>query len=705
MKSLLEGKRRLFSRIYSVVNSNLSYLLLLTGFFILIELAFFILCNDSYFYAFVFVSNKMHLPWIILPGIAFFIFSQLLVHVGYCLLAAWFAALMIEAFQIGAKNQLLASVAVWLAGIVTVMMLNSFYFPSSHFSQLCSVFLPYPVMGDAIAFALFCWAALLVIALVKVLSRGAVTILVVGALMPLWLPFKFSTAQVSSAATPSQPNIILVGVDSLRPDVLGFFSGEAVTPFMNQMLAQSTVFSEAVTPLARTYPSWVGILTGQYPLQTGVRTNLSGVSKIDLSQTLPAVLQRYGYETIYATDETRFSNIDNRFGFDSTITPPVGLNDFLLGTFNDFPLSNLLVNTVVGRWLFPYSYGNRPAYVTYDPDSFLTLLQRALLRDHQKPMFLAVHFCLPHHPYLYDRLDGEALTGQERYLQSVQRVDRQVKDFFALLSSAHLLDHAVVVLLSDHGEALELAGDRLTEKEAYLPRHHTAPIYYPSSQDKLGMNQSVGHGTDVLGLPQYHSLLAFRLYGLGLQRAAIVPGVVTLLDIKPTVLSFTIAPNKLGLHSHELLSETGAEPTMSLAPFIVGSARHLSDRMLFLESDYSPEALRTVYPETRKLLLEGADLFQINADNTRLTVKDQMVEMIIKSKQYAVIYGSWMLALYPQANHTKMPVLVNLKSGDWTTDLNTPFARTSPARAMQLSLQRFYGEEVSGVGYSRRIKS
>ena len=71
--------------------------------------------------------------------------------------------------------------------------------------------------------------------------------------------------------------------------------------------------------------------------------------------TLATRLKNAGYETVYATDEKRFSNIDESFGFDSILGPPMGAADFLLGTINDFPFSNLIVNTRLGRILFPYS--------------------------------------------------------------------------------------------------------------------------------------------------------------------------------------------------------------------------------------------------------------------------------------------------------------------------------------------------------------
>ena len=190
----------------------------------------------------------------------------------------------------------------------------------------------------------------------------------------------------------------------------------------------------------------------------------------------------------------------------------MGLNDFLIGTFNDFPLSNLLVNTPIGKLLFPYSYANRPVYFTYEPKSFLNLINPAILEPRSKPLFLSIHFCLTHHPYLWSNLPADEFSPQERYGASVHRVDKQIEDFFNLLKRAHILDHAIVVLLSDHGEALELPGDRITEKElfSHVKGEKTSiPKFYPPSFDNEAVNQSAGHGTDVLGLPQYHTVLAF----------------------------------------------------------------------------------------------------------------------------------------------------------------------------------------------------
>jgi arylsulfatase A-like enzyme len=489
----------------------------------------------------------------------------------------------------------------------------------------------------------------------------------------------------SDVATRQRPNIFLIGMDSLRPDFLSFFGHENKTPFLNSTLQESAVFSEAVTPLARTFPSWASILTGLYPKEHYARSNLTQPTHLNLGSSLPNILQKQGYETIYATDEVRFSNIDTHFGFDRIISPPIGLNDFLIGNFNDFPMSNLLINTTVGKWMFPHSYANRPVYHTYEPDSFLRLVDSALQFKKNKPLFLAIHFCLPHYPYLWANINMGKSTPQKKYANSIIRLDQQLKDFFDILEHYHLLDHAIVVLLSDHGEALALSGDRVTEEDLFVSdsQSHAIPKFYQSSLDHEAINQSVGHGTDVLGLSQYHTLLAFRLYGGDKYDARVIPGSVSLLDIKPTLLEFLN------------ISDTN-NSGVSLASVIKNSRRNsLPLRHIFIESDFTPQAIRTVYPEERQVLLEGVRLFQVDPITTRLTVKNEMMRKIINSKQYADIYDGWILALYPQDKFSRMPILVNLRTGQWTNNLNSSFALDSPAREMLAQLKLFYEDEVN----------
>jgi len=673
----------------------LFYLFMLTGFFFLLEISFFIQCNKAYLSDFTFVSDHIHIPWAILPGIFYFIFAQLCVHFIYCLLV-WQVAVWVTAlFGFSFDRRLKLAIFIWIVGVVTILVANQYLYPNSKFASLTSFILTSSVITkhclNFLCMLIGVLLSLASIGLLKNLKRKIFFYLFllmgVGPLLGFYFLPSQNIMTVKDAATSQKPNIILIGVDSLRPDFLSYFGSEYATPFFDSFLKQATVFNEAVTPLARTYPSWMSILSGQYPSQINVRSNLASQKKSQFSHLLPIILREQGYETIFATDETRFSNIDHQHGFNEIVTPPMGLNDFLIGTFNDFPLSNLLINTRMGRWFFPHSYANRPVYFAYEPDSFLELLRQTLNRPREKPMFLAVHFCLTHYPYLWASLSGRDYDILVRYRKSVSRVDRQIHDFYMMLREYGFLNHAIVVLLSDHGEALELPGDRITEQDLFQTApslsQKAIPKFYPPGLDNEELNRSAGHGTDVLGLPQYHTVLAFQLHGLGKWHKGMRFGVVSLVDIKPTILDLIHLDAASDKESESLLTMLKGEQETMLKP-----------RHIFLESDFSPEAIRTVYPETRQVMLEGIELFQIDPKTTRLTVKDKMMQMIVQSKQYADIYDNWMLALYPQETQHTMPILINLNTGKWTNDLHSAFALHSPAALMLSKLKDFYGDEI-----------
>src|SRR5579871_1582324 len=61
------------------------YLCFLTGFFLLLELSFFIECNKIYLSDFTFITDNLVFPLSILPGILYFLLAQLMVHTAYCI--------------------------------------------------------------------------------------------------------------------------------------------------------------------------------------------------------------------------------------------------------------------------------------------------------------------------------------------------------------------------------------------------------------------------------------------------------------------------------------------------------------------------------------------------------------------------------------------------------------------------------------------
>jgi arylsulfatase A-like enzyme len=425
------------------------------------------------------------------------------------------------------------------------------------------------------------------------------------------------------AATHGKPNVIFIGVDSLRSDVTSVSGRSSLTPHIDQFLGGAHVFSDAVTPLARTFPSWLSLLTGRHPVTTGARVNLMAREKVHEGVTLPALLRRAGYRSVLATDEVRFSNIDESYGFDQLITPPIGAADFVLGTVADLPLPNLLANHRISAWLFPYAYANRAAYKTYDPATFVRRVASEL--EPGGPVFLAIHLTLPHWPYAWRELEYDSSPSlyRRQYPESVRRADAQFSAVLGVLADKGLLDNALVFVLSDHGEAVGAASDSLLSSKDGNVNRWWSSLW--------------GHGTSVLNPHQYQVLLAARSYGNGL----VVPGPrrhaepASLLDVAPTVLdllAFEHAPAMDGLSLAPLLDGSGDTPAA-----VVG-------RIRFTETELNPPGLRASKVDMMQLAADLRSLYEVSPGG-RIQLTDSALAQIVASKELAAMRGDQLLAV------------------------------------------------------------
>ncbi|MGQ0383817.1 MAG: sulfatase-like hydrolase/transferase [Gammaproteobacteria bacterium] len=428
----------------------------------------------------------------------------------------------------------------------------------------------------------------------------------------------------ATAAVTARPHIVILGIDSLRADLFVPRLGQAVTPNLAAFLAQSRRFTDATTPLARTYPSWMSVLTGRHPVTTNARFNLMPRRLVREGDTLGDALQAQGYRTIYATDEVRFANFDESFGFDALITPPVGAVDFLLGYGGDMPLVNLVARTPAGAWLFPSNHANRAAYVTYEPQQFLDRLDRELA--FAGPTFLAINLTLAHWPYAWA---GSALPDtppefRVAYGEALAVVDRQFQSVLDLLEARGVLDNAVVVLLSDHGEALGADDDSILRRTG-----SGVEIW-----DSLW-----GHGTSVLSPHQYTVMLAMRSFG----RAELAgkPGdhgwPVSLEDLRATLEACVDGSASTDTDGRSLLPYL-AEP---------GRAGELATRIRFTETDFNtPSTLAGRY-EASGIVDEAAMYYELDGRSGWVQFQEAWLPHLISRKQRAAISADALLAFVP----------------------------------------------------------
>lgn len=101
-----------------------------------------------------------------------------------------------------------------------------------------------------------------------------------------------------AAARPGEAvDVILVTIDTLRADSLGFMgNSDVATPVLDRLAAAGRVYTNAHAHNVVTLPSHVNILTGRYPYQHGVRDN-SGFTVPESVPSLAALLKKEGYAT------------------------------------------------------------------------------------------------------------------------------------------------------------------------------------------------------------------------------------------------------------------------------------------------------------------------------------------------------------------------------------------------------------------------
>jgi hypothetical protein len=103
-------------------------------------------------------------------------------------------------------------------------------------------------------------------------------------------------AAAAPAAPALRPNIVLVTLDTTRADRMGFLGSErGLTPNLDALARQATVFSRAYAHVPLTSPSHATMLTGTYPQFSHV--NYMGDPLDKSLPFLPDILHRSGYRT------------------------------------------------------------------------------------------------------------------------------------------------------------------------------------------------------------------------------------------------------------------------------------------------------------------------------------------------------------------------------------------------------------------------
>jgi arylsulfatase A-like enzyme/Flp pilus assembly protein TadD len=304
------------------------------------------------------------------------------------------------------------------------------------------------------------------------------------------------------AAPPSNdsPNVVLITIDTVRADHLGCYGYKLIeTPNLDALAAAGVRFTDAYTPVPITLPAHSVMLTGTYPMRTGMH-DFSG-NRLNSSQpTLATLLRAKGYATAAVVGS---AVLDSRFGLNRGF-------DFYYDHFDFSRLDEKNIDAMM-----------RPGGEVVD--RALNWLDSKL----QKPFLLWVHLYDAHHPYnppppFLQKYRTHPYDG------GIAFVDAQVGRVVAYLKAKGIYDRTLIVVAGDHGEGLGEHGEKT----------HGFFIY-----------DSTLHVPLIFKLPT----------GAGQQRS-VVNDSANLADLLPTVLEITGAGKPKEVQGRSLVPSMAGRP-------------------------------------------------------------------------------------------------------------------------------------------------
>lgn len=223
-------------------------------------------------------------------------------------------------------------------------------------------------------------------------------------------------------------NLLLITIDTLRPDRLSCYSNEHLkTPHIDGLAAKGVLFTIAFAHTPTTLPSHTNILLGTIPPYHGVHDNSNFIVKEEFL-TLAEHLKNHGYST--AAFVGAFP-LDSRFG----LTQGFDVYDDNYGSKSSQE----------------FSYVERKAEV---------VVEKAIgwLDEQKSPWFLWIHCFDPHQRY--DPPEPfKAQYSDNPYDGEVAYVDFALNKLFAFIKENNFDKNTLIIFTADHGESLGQHGE------------------------------------------------------------------------------------------------------------------------------------------------------------------------------------------------------------------------------------------------------
>lgn len=343
---------------------------------------------------------------------------------------------------------------------------------------------------------------------------------------PVILPFR----------EKSEKNVILISIDTLRPDHLGCYGyNRRTSPNIDRLAKDSFIFFNATAQSNWTLTSHMSIFSSVFPFETGY-TKGRGVHQEARFSPEVKLLQEYLKENGYRTGAvTGGGYVAEHFGFDR------GFDYYHVEEEGGPAMKRAL------EWL-----GEAP----------------------DTKFFLFFHTYEVHKPYVHEDflqmepgLKNGSLLEQTvaRYDSGILFTDRLIGELIEMLQEKNLLQNTILIILSDHGENFEITDQK------QIPGDHGFTLYDSEVQVPLIIGGAAG-----------------------IQNGGVVKDQVSLVDVGPTILdllNLPVPPGIRGISLKDLMNggEKGKMMAYSEAIFTFDEKKSLRSTQYKLIKDYKVE--------------------------------------------------------------------------------------------------------------------
>jgi len=267
-----------------------------------------------------------------------------------------------------------------------------------------------------------------------------------------WLVVFVGLVAATTTCSRKEPafNLVVISIDTLRADALGFAGGRAdVSPNIDALAARSVVFEQAITQAPWTLPAHASLLTSLYPSQLNLGRFGETLPISPSARRLPEVLQKAGYQTFaFVAGGFLLQELGFAQGFDDYESPvlemPQVASKFIARLDQleaDRPFFAFLHTYDVHK--YKPSDEDRQRFVSVRDSKIAELPPRRVAEILQDNNSLDV---------VKSYGERERKHVRELYDGSIHSVDREIGRILAGLRERGLDDRTIIVITSDHGE-------------------------------------------------------------------------------------------------------------------------------------------------------------------------------------------------------------------------------------------------------------